>query len=75
MLVYPGVPLPLMPGARTAGTTDAVAWTSWMEIDGKALPMRREEVIRLVIRPKAESKSGYEKIAFFHKSASQRSRT
>ena len=32
--------------------------------------MRREKIIRLVIRPKAESESGYEKIAFLHKSAS-----
>jgi len=35
--------------------------------------MRREKIIWLMIRPKAESKGGYEKIAFLHKSASQRS--
>jgi hypothetical protein len=46
-----------------------------VEIDGKPLPMSREKIIRLVIRPKAQRKSGYEKIAFLHKSASQRSRT
>jgi hypothetical protein len=61
-----------MPGARSAGTTDAITRTRGVEINRKPLPMRREKIIRLVIRPKAESKSGYEKIAFFHKSASQR---
>jgi hypothetical protein len=61
-----------MPGARTAGTTDAIARTSRVEINRKPLPVRREKIIRLMIGPKAESESGYEKIAFLHKSASQR---
>jgi len=61
-----------MPGSRTARTADAITRTGRVEIDGKPLPMRREKIVRLMIRPKAESESGYEKIAFLHKSASQR---
>jgi hypothetical protein len=37
-----------------------------MKINGEPLPMGREKIIRLVIGPKAESESGYEKIAFQH---------
>jgi hypothetical protein len=31
-----------------------------MEVNGKPLPMRREKIIRLVIRPKAQRESGYQ---------------
>jgi hypothetical protein len=38
-----------------------------MEIDGKPLPVDREKIIRLVIRPKAQCESGHEKTSFLHK--------
>src|SRR5580704_2028702 len=61
-----------MPCARTAGTTDAITRPRGVEINREPLPVRREEIIGLVIRPKAESESSHKKITFLHKSSSQR---
>ena len=65
----------LMPGARTAGTTDAITRPRGVEINREPLPVRREEIIGLVIRPKTESESSHKKITFLHKVSSQRLRT
>jgi hypothetical protein len=37
-----------------------------MKVDGEPLPMGRKKIVRLVVRPKAQRESGYEKIAFLH---------
>src|SRR5579864_6841683 len=65
----------LMSCARPSRTPNSVARSRRMKIDGEPLPVRREKIIRLIVRPEAESESSHKKITFLHKSSSPRSRT
>ena len=56
----------LGPGALARRATHAIARAGRMEVGGKPLPVRREQIVRLVVRPKKHCESGCDQSSFPH---------